>query len=38
MLNALDKLYPMILKVANENYTLLDCIAKNVDEKIFGET
>lgn len=34
----LDKLYPMILKVANENYTLLDCIAKNADEKIFGET
>ena len=38
LIGILDKLYPMILKVANENYTLLDCIAKNVDEKIFGET
>lgn len=38
LIGILDKLYPMILKVANENYTLLDCIAKNADEKIFGET
>lgn len=38
LIGILDKLYHMILKVANENYTLLDCIAKNVDEKIFGET
>ena len=38
LIGILAKLYPMILKVANENYTLLDCIAKNADGKIFGET